>query len=84
MSEKPSFKAIITVEDSSFVTGVQYDHVKFIMDVQFATNRIYRYKNVTPTEFAMFITSKSIGTTYNAIIKGRKTCTKLRRAELVS
>lgn len=82
MSERPNFKAIITVEDSAFIQGVQYDHVKFIMDVQM-NQKCYRYKNVTPVEFAMLITSKSTGKTFNAVIKGKKTCTKLKKLELV-
>ena len=81
MAERPSFKAIITVEDSQFIQGVQYDHVKFIMDLQM-NDKVYRYRNVTPVEFAMLITSKSTGKTFNAVIKGKKTSTKLRRTTL--
>lgn len=89
MSDKntePQFDAIISVHDSSFISGVVYDHKALVMDVQMARDGepgpIYRYENVTPLEFAMLITSKSTGRTYNAVIKGQKTCTRLDRKEL--
>lgn len=80
-TERPNFKAIIEVFDSAFIQGVQYDHAKFIMDVQM-NKKVYRYRNVTPVEFAMLITSKSTGKTFNAVIKGKKASTKLRRTQL--
>ena len=78
---KPQFDAVISVFDSSFIQGVVYDHRTLTMDVQMKSG-IYRYKNITPMEFTMLITSKSTGTTYNAVIKGQKACTKLRKKSL--
>lgn len=72
MSDEPRFDAIITVYDSAMISGVVYDHTKFIMDIQFNSGKIYRYWNVTPLEFAMLITSRSTGKTFNAVIRDKK------------
>lgn len=77
--ERPKFDAIITVHDSTMIKGVQYDHKKFMLDVQFQGDAIYRYANVTPLEFAQLITSKSTGKTFNAVIKNVKKYKKLAR-----
>lgn len=82
--ERPRYDAIITVHDSTMIKGVQYDHKKFVLDVQFQrSNAIYRYANVTPAEFAQLITSRSTGKVFNAIIKDAKKFKKLRRTEMV-
>ncbi len=83
MSEAVRFDAVIQVCDSSFIQGVVYDHSALVMDLQMKSG-MYRYKNVTPLEFTMLITSRSTGRTYNALFKGKKECVKLRRKQLVS
>lgn len=80
--ERPRYDAIIQVFDSAMIIGVQYDHKKFVMDVQFKSKDIYRYANVTPLEFAQLITSKSTGKTFNAVIKNVKKYKKLSRTEM--
>lgn len=81
--ERPRFDAIIQVFDSTMIKGVQYDHNKLVLDVQFQQGTIYRYANVTPLEFAQLITSKSTGKTFNAVIKNVKKFKKLRRTEMM-
>lgn len=81
--ERPRFDAVITVFESAMIKGVQYDHKKFVLDVQFIKGDIYRYANVTPLEFAQLITSRSTGKTFNAVIKNVKKFKKLRRTEMV-
>lgn len=80
--DRPKFDAIITVFDSTMIKGVQYDHKKLVLDVQFQGDAIYRYANVTPLEFTQLITSKSTGKTFNAVIKNVKKFKKLRRTEM--
>lgn len=69
-----------------FISGVVYDHRTLTMDVQLVRQGepgpIYRYENVTPLEFTLLITSRSTGKTYNAVINGQKTCTRLTRKAL--
>jgi hypothetical protein len=79
---RPKFDAIITVFDSTMIKGVQYDHAKFVLDVQFQGGKIYRYANVTPLEFTQLITSRSTGKTFNAVIKDVKKFKLLRRTEM--
>jgi KTSC domain len=77
----PKFDAIITVHDSAFIQGLVYDFRTLTMDVQMKSG-LYRYEGVVPLEFTMLVTSRSTGTTFNAVIKGQKTCTKLTRKSL--
>jgi hypothetical protein len=80
--ERPKYDAIIEVYDSTMIKGVQYDHKKFVLDVQFQGDKIYRYANVTPLEFAQLITSRSTGKVFNAVIKDVKKYKKLARTEM--
>lgn len=80
---KPKFDRIITVEDSTMISGMVYDVTKLILDIQFKSGgAIYRYRNVSAIEFALLVTSKSTGKTFNANIKNIKKFTKLRRTVL--
>jgi len=73
------YDAVIQVEDSTMITGIQYDHKKSVMDVQFAKGDVYRYLNVTPLEFTLLVTSRSTGKTFNSVIKNVKEYKKSRR-----
>lgn len=93
-NDRPKFDAIIEVHDSQAITGLTYDPMKLILDVQFVRTgkdkglvgqrggAIYRYRNVSPLEFALMVASKSTGRQFNALVKGKKPCTKLRRTSL--
>ncbi len=80
----PKFEAVIKIEDSSMIAGIQYDPMTKTMDAQFRNGGVvYRYNNITHLEFSMLVTKESTGKAFHAMIHGQKKCVKTRRAPFV-
>ncbi len=79
----PKFEAVIKIEDSSMIAGIQYDPMTKTMDAQFRNGGVYRYKGVTHLEFSLLVTKRSTGKAFHAMIHGQKKCVKTRRAPFV-
>lgn len=56
---------ILTVNDSSNISVVQYNHVDKSMIIDFTSGARYIYFNVKPELFGSLCASESIGTLFN-------------------
>lgn len=78
-SKRPNFgKRHIDVTDSSLVKEVHYDPKTNTLDAVFHNGKRYRYIGVVPLVFAQFVLAESMGKFFNAEIKTKYECKKVR------
>ena len=68
---KPKFHRDIEIADSSWIREVAYDPENEVLDLTTTTYR-YRYRDVSPTVFALLVTSGSVGKVYNTHLRHRE------------
>jgi KTSC domain-containing protein len=74
------FDAKINVDDSSWISQIQYDPESLKLDVLTRTGAKYRYQGVGTDTFAKLVTASSSGEYFNAEIKGKFRSKKLRNS----
>ncbi len=62
---------------SSAFDYVGYSSISQVLDVQFDSGRVYRYRDLSPYVWDDFFYSSSLGTYYNEHIRGRYSSTRL-------
>ncbi len=67
---RPTFHSCIVVTDSILVASVEYDANLWILDTRLKNGKRYRYREVSPGDFALFVTAKSMGKAFNKYIAG--------------
>ena len=56
---------------SSYITEIGYDPDSETLEVMIKNERVYQYYNVPPVEFDRMMEAPSVGTYFNAEIKGQ-------------
>ena len=73
----PTTDMVYLTVDSSAFDVVGYSERTLTLDLQFDTSGWYRYTNIDSDLYQQFMNADSLGSFYNAYIKGRYPCTEL-------
>lgn len=67
--DRPKFERLIEVEDSKFISAIYYDPETLVLDAHLHTGDRYRYRDVSPMQFARVVCSHSVGQAFNTTIR---------------
>jgi len=67
--DRPRFDAEIRIEDSNWISTIQYDPETLVLDAKLTNGQRYRYRDVPHGSFARVVTARSSGQAFNQLIK---------------
>lgn len=67
--DRPLFHRIIEIEDSTWIKAVEYDPETLVLDAHLLNGSRYRYRSVSPSQFAQVVTAKSSGSAFNSTFR---------------